>query len=188
MNFRTKLTPEEYDKILELARNNVRAAEISRRLEGKVSKQRIHQIMKKHGITNAQQIREEKIKRWGDRMSLKWGKDFLDPLARQDAIYQQMRAKFRIKKANNYSHLWEIEFGDLEFPSHCPLLGIELDYFADRTQENSVSFDRVDSSKGYVKGNVIVCSWRGNRIKNDGTAEEHKKIYEFLSKCIDTTS
>jgi hypothetical protein len=65
------------------------------------------------------------------------------------------------------------------------LLGIELDYFAERTQENSPSFDRVDSSKGYVKGNVIVCSWRANRIKNDGTAEEHRKIYEFLSKYID---
>jgi hypothetical protein len=185
MTFRTKLTPEEHDKILELARNNVRATEISRQLEGKVSKQRVHQIMKKHGITNAQQIREERTKKWNEQMSLKWGKDFLDPSLRKDAVYQLMREKFRTKKANNFEHAWTIEFGDLNFPSHCPVLGIELDYFAERTQENSVSFDRIDSSKGYVKGNVIVCSWRANRIKNDGTAEEHKKIYEFLSTYVD---
>lgn len=188
MTYNTKLTVEEYAKVLELARNNVRATEISRMLEGKITKQRVHQIMKKEGITNAKQIREERTKQWSDKMALKWGKDFLDPEARKEAVYQQMREKFRNKKANNYEHEWTVDFGDLEFPTHCPMLGIELDYFAEKAKENSVSFDRVDSSKGYVKGNVIVCSWRANRIKNDGTAEEHKKIYEYLSKFIDTSS
>ena len=185
MGFRTKLTPEEYDKILELAKNNVRSADISRMLEGKVTKQRVHQIMKKHNVTNVEQSREERTRKWADKMSLKWGKDFLDLEARKDLVYQQMREKFRQKKSNNFEHEWTVEFGELEFPTQCPVLGIELDYFAERTQEDSPSFDRVDSSKGYVKGNVIVCSWRANRIKNDGTAEEHKKIYEFLSKYID---
>ncbi len=184
-NFKTKLTVEEYEKILDLARNNVRTTDIVRALEGKVTKQRIHQIMKKHGVTNAKHIREERTKQWADKMALKWGEDFLDPEARKEAVYQQMREKFRNKKANNYEHEWTVEFGDLTFPTHCPMLGTELDYFAERAQENSVSFDRVDSSKGYVKGNVIVCSWRANRIKNDGTAEEHKKIYEFLSTYVD---
>lgn len=188
MTFKTKLTDDEYNMILELARNNVRATHISKTIGGKVSKQRVHQIMKKHGITNAEQIREERTKAWTEKMALKWGESFLDPSSRQDAVYQQMREKFRQKKSNNHKHKWTIEFGDLEFPSHCPILGIELDYFAERTQENSVSFDRIDSSQGYVKGNVIVCSWRANRIKNDGTAEEHRKIYEFLSKNIDTNS
>jgi hypothetical protein len=186
-DFRTKLTVEDHDKIVELARNNVRTTDIVRALDGKVTKQRIHQIMKKHGVTNARQIREERTKQWTDRMALKWGNDFLDPETRKEAVYQQMREKFRNKKANNYDHEWTVEFGDLTFPTHCPMLGVELDYFAERAQENSVSFDRVDSSKGYVKGNVIVCSWRANRIKNDGTAEEHKKIYEYLSKCLDTS-
>ena len=184
-NTNTKLTDEEYDKILELARSNVRATEISRLLEGKVSKQRIHQIMKKHGITNAKQIRDKKIDDWHKKMTSKWGSSYLDPDSRKDVRYQLMREKFRTKKSNNFEHAWTIEFGDIDFPTHCPILGTELDYFAERTQENSVSFDRVDSSKGYIKGNVIVCSWRANRIKNDGTAEEHKKIYEFLSAYVD---
>lgn len=187
-NFKSKITQDEKNKILQWGRENVRTVEIVKRLEGKITKQRVDQILKKNDINPAKFLQEEKAKKWAEKMSSKWGSSYLDPSLRQDSVYQQMREKFRTKKANTHKHEWTIEFGELEFPTHCPLLGIELDYFAERTQENSVSFDRVDSSKGYVKGNVIVCSWRGNRIKNDGTAEEHKKIYEFLSKFIDTAS
>lgn len=182
-----KLTNEEYAKILELAENNVRSAEISRLLNGKVSKQRVHQIMQKHGITNAKKIQEERAKQWAEKMSLKWGENFLDSMSRKDLVYQQMREKFRRKKANNRTYEWTAEFGDLIFPTNCPVLGIELDYFAERTKDNSPSFDRIDNNKGYIKGNVIVCSWRANRIKNDGTAEEHKKIYEFMQKHLQSS-
>jgi hypothetical protein len=187
MVFRTKLTTEEKEQILQWARESVRTTEIVKRLEGKVTKQRIDQILKQHDLNPAKVLREKRVKDWATKMSAKWGENHLDPLTRNDAVYQQMREKFRQKKANNFKHEWTIDFGELEFPSHCPLLGIELDYFAQRSQENSVSFDRIDSSKGYVKGNVIICSWRANRIKNDGTAEEHKKIYEFLSKFVDNS-
>ena len=93
-----------------------------------------------------------------------------------------MKEKFRNKKGNKYGWEWTIEFGDLEFPSHCPVLGLELDYFTEGKGrlENSVSFDRVDPTKGYVKGNVIVMSWRANRIKNDGTFQEHQLIADFM--------
>ena len=185
MGFRTKLTPDEKEQVLQWARENVRITEIVKRLEGKITKQRVEQILKKHDLNPAKILQEKRIEKWTERMSAKWGKDRLDPSTRKDVIYQQMREKFRQKKANTHKHPWTVEFGELEFPTHCPLLGIELDYFAERTQENSPSFDRVDSSKGYVKGNVIVCSWRANRFKNVGTAEEHRKIYEFLSKYID---
>jgi hypothetical protein len=188
MGYRSTLTPEEKEQVLQWARENVRIVDIVKQLNGKVSKQRIEQILKKNNLNPAKTLKKDKVEQWTEKMSAKWGKDFLDPEARQEAVYQQMREKFRNKKANNYEHEWTVEFGDLEFPTHCPFLGIELDYFAERAQENSVSFDRVNSSKGYVKGNVIVCSWRANRIKNDGTAEEHKKIYEFLSSYIDKTS
>jgi len=59
---------------------------------------------------------------------------------------------------------------------------MELDWFTDKVKENSPSLDRIDSKKGYVPGNVMIMSWRANRIKNDGTAAEHKKIAEFLEK------
>lgn len=92
------------------------------------------------------------------------------------------KAKLRQKKrAATYSKWsFDLEFEDLDWPDVCPVLGIELDYFNETMCDNSVSFDRIDSTKGYVKGNVAIISWRANRIKNDGTAEEHKAIYVYL--------
>lgn len=75
---------------------------------------------------------------------------------------------------------WTVELKDVEFPTHCPMLGIKLDYSGKAVKENSPSFDRLNTKKGYVKGNVIICSWRANRIKNDGTAKEHELIAKFM--------
>jgi hypothetical protein len=59
-------------------------------------------------------------------------------------------------------------------PDTCPVLGNPLSYDTDR--ETSPSVDRFDSSKGYTVDNVVIISDRANRIKNDGTAEEHIKV------------
>lgn len=89
---------------------------------------------------------------------------------------------FRRKEQNAKKTKWEwsIKYSDLVYPKYCPVLGLELNWFAEARAENSPSIDRIDSTKGYIKGNVIVMSWRANRIKNDGSAEEHQKIAEFL--------
>ena len=70
---------------------------------------------------------------------------------------------------------------DIQIPPTCPILGIPL-FSSEKRTDNSPSIDRIDSSKGYTKDNIVIISWRANRIKNDGTAEEHRLIYEFLSK------
>lgn len=90
---------------------------------------------------------------------------------------------FRRKRQNckNKKWIWEIAYEDLTYPKHCPILGIEIDWFAEKASENSPSIDRLDSTKGYVKSNVAVMSWRANRIKNDGTLQEHQRIVDFLS-------
>lgn len=62
----------------------------------------------------------------------------------------------------------------------CPILGIDLVVSANRCQDNSYSLDRIDSTKGYVEGNVMVVSYRANVIKNMGTAEEHRLIAEWM--------
>lgn len=69
---------------------------------------------------------------------------------------------------------------DLTFPTHCPVLGMELDYTG-KNQDNSWSMDRLDSDKGYVPGNVFIISKRANRLKNDGTREEHEKIAKWMN-------
>lgn len=142
-----------------------------------VSRQCLHQVVKRYipewndeygGVVRRREIADKWYDKWGEKAQTK--------------LYQMQRLKFSRKKANaiKVGYSWTISFGELTWPTHCPILGLELDYFAETRQENSPSFDRIDSNRGYDKGNVIIVSWRANRIKNDGTAEEHKKIAEYL--------
>ena len=39
-------------------------------------------------------------------------------------------------------------------------------------QSNSSGLDRLDSSKGYIKDNVVSCCYKCNRIKNNFLTEE----------------
>lgn len=151
------------------------------------------QLAIKYGITKQRmkQIIDSNIPDWQENYGFavgrkasqrtyeaKWG-------TKEDSdLYQTKRAKFRAKKSNSTRTGWEwdVAFGDLQWPTHCPILGLEIDYFTETRAENSLSFDRIDSNKGYVKDNVQLLSWRANRIKNDGTAEEHLKIAEYLKK------
>ena len=58
----------------------------------------------------------------------------------------------------------------------CPALGIEMVWGGGKVQRNAPSLDRIDSSKGYVKGNVVWCSVRANMIKQDATPSEILKV------------
>lgn len=78
---------------------------------------------------------------------------------------------------------------DLVWPSHCPVLGIELDYpefsglrGTQSSQPNWPSLDRWDNAKGYVPGNVFVISYRANTLKNSATYAEILKVAKYLSR------
>jgi len=70
--------------------------------------------------------------------------------------------------------------------THCPLLGIPLE-FSKRGKgpcPNSPTIDRLDSSLGYVPGNVWVISHKANSIKRDSTLEELEMIAINLRKRL----
>lgn len=137
-----------------------------------LSRQRIKQMAVRQKID----VMHQRKKRKAAEYFLKWGeKDASD-------LYAACREKFRRKKSNaiHAGHEWTIQFGHIEWVKECPILGLTLDYFAETTQENSPSFDRLDPNKGYVPGNVQIVSWRANRIKNDGTSEEHERIAQYI--------
>lgn len=46
---------------------------------------------------------------------------------------------------------------------------------------NAASLDRIDNSKGYVRGNVMVISLRANAIKNNATAEELTAVAAYAA-------
>jgi hypothetical protein len=75
---------------------------------------------------------------------------------------------------------------DIVVPEVCPILGIPLfpGVGQRKRHDGSPSLDRVDPVKGYVKGNVGVISYKANRIKNNGTAEEHLKIANWMDSMI----
>ena len=94
-------------------------------------------------------------------------------------IYLVNAARARARKTGvPFSITWR----DVDFPTHCPVLGIPLEHGTKPFHQNSPSLDRIFGDKGYVKGNVIVVSFRANRIKGDSTPEELRKVAEFYTK------
>ncbi len=85
------------------------------------------------------------------------------------------------KRAKNKGLEFSITAKDIHIPEVCPIFGIKLEQSCGRPKDNSPSLDRLDSSKGYIPGNVVVISYRANHIKNNGTADEHRRIADFMS-------
>ena len=65
-------------------------------------------------------------------------------------------------------------------PTHCPVLGIELFISDDPRSSNLPTVDRIDASRPYERGNVAIISRRANVLKNDGFAEEHRRIADWM--------
>lgn len=88
------------------------------------------------------------------------------------------------KRARTLGVPFDLEECDIVFPEVCPILGIPITL--DKTDgprrrtDNTPSLDRRVPSKGYVKGNVCVISWRANRLKSDASLEELESLVNYL--------
>jgi len=88
-------------------------------------------------------------------------------------------------RANAAGVPFELDPKELQVPSFCPVLGIEL-FWGDRISNNTPSLDRVIPAKGYTKDNVRVISMRANRLKNNASVEELEKILQYMKDHDDT--
>ena len=83
----------------------------------------------------------------------------------------------------------------------CPILGIPMQWNTGANygkaetegvkargtlwqQANSKSLDRIHCTKGYLKGNVLIVSWRANKLKGDATLEELIKMGEWAKQQL----
>jgi hypothetical protein len=176
----------------EMLSNGATLDEVGKKYE--ISRERVRQLKNKyfpelserHTFGMGKRCKERNEKHI-EYLSKKYGRTewkFTDDLAREIA------KKLTRKKQNSkrVGAEFDLDMSTIYFPTHCPVLGIELDYFSEKTSPNSPSFDRVDSTKGYVTGNVAIISSKANSIKRRYTYEQliakntelHTKIAEYV--------
>lgn len=79
-------------------------------------------------------------------------------------------------RADKINLPFTIEREDIIIPEVCPIFGTPFE----KGTEYAPSLDRIKPELGYVKGNIAVISRLANSIKNCGTAEDHRKIADWM--------
>ena len=101
----------------------------------------------------------------------------------ENRLLNAARARARAKNIP-----FDIDVSDIVIPSVCPLL--EIPVFVNegkgKPRPNSPSLDRIDPSKGYVKGNVWVICLKANTIKSNATIEELKMLTNNFDSFLKT--
>jgi len=97
-------------------------------------------------------------------------------------------AKDRAKKKG---FEFNIEEADIIVPKECPILSIPIFKgvgLGKRSgpSNNSPSLDRIDNSKGYIKGNIQVISHQANTMKANATPEQLIKFAKWILKTYET--
>lgn len=88
------------------------------------------------------------------------------------------------KRANSEGIKFDLEESDIQIPDVCPILQIKLQQHIDFARDDSPSIDRLIPSKGYVKGNCFIISYKANRMKQDNTLEDLEKIVKYIKERV----
>lgn len=87
------------------------------------------------------------------------------------------------KRAKDRGISFNLEHSKIVWPTHCPVFGTPLVYGQRASKgdwANGASVDRIDPRRGYTLDNIVVMSWRANRIKCDATVVELEKLVSFM--------
>lgn len=132
--------------------------------------------------------KSEKYKKWNREYQKQLRINNRQKIVDRENLYWQNNInRYVLKHARSSAKIKGLEFNlelhDIIIPTHCPVFGFELVSLKGKGKQktnNSISIDRIDNTKGYVKGNIQIISWRANRIKADATIEELEKLLEYM--------
>jgi hypothetical protein len=102
-----------------------------------------------------------------------------DDVFRLKKLLQQ--AVSRASKRNLVCNLTIEDLVDL-FPKDkkCPVLGIDLFWGTGSDRWNSPSIDRLDAKGNYTKENIMIISWRANKLKSDASVDEIEAVLKYM--------
>ena len=92
-----------------------------------------------------------------------------------------------LKRAKEKGMEFTILNEDIILVTECPLLNIVLEYGNNKASDSSASIDRIDSTKGYIKGNIQVISMLANTMKSSASPEQLVKFSKNILKIYETT-
>jgi hypothetical protein len=79
---------------------------------------------------------------------------------------------------------FDIEVSDIIIPDICPILGIPIKENKGKSgaYPDSPSLDKIDPTKGYIKGNVQVVSQMANMMKYNATQDQLRAFANYILK------
>lgn len=120
----------------------------------KEKQEHYRQYMENRRKTDNENIKQTKNKSWQN----------LDP---RKKMLQQAK-----NRCNRKNLEFNLDLNDIILPQVCPLLEIPFVVGTKDNYEYTYSLDRIDSSKGYIKGNVWVITKLANSMKNSATKKQ----------------
>ena len=94
----------------------------------------------------------------------------------ESEMFQAAKSRAKLKNLE-----FNITKEDIIIPNNCPIFGVTLNF---ENKNNVPTLDRIDSGEGYIKGNIQVICFKANRLKNNGTIDEFKKIIYFMENHL----
>lgn len=98
---------------------------------------------------------------------------------KENWFHQTAVLKRSWSKQNNVDFDLDGDYLESIWTDKCPVFGVDFVKHS-KSRPECPHLDRVDPSKGYVKGNVVWISGRANRIKYDATLEELRLLVDWL--------
>lgn len=151
-------------------------------------------------VLNLQERDEEILIKFKNLLKYSGKLYYLKPILNKvTGKYSQKIVRFYVSNKYLSSKLEGLDFNikieDIIIPDKCPLLDKEFIKGVKGDYQFTHSIDRIDSNKGYIKGNIQVLSMKANNMKSDSSQEElitfainilkqhpdHKLVKQFLN-------